>query len=233
MSQAPAPTPDRSQPQNPSTSPKSPSSEAGMLRLPHRWRVGEHMAIVGDTGSGKSTLAAELLTLRRYALIFRSKADKVRYSTDRRVSKANPAMRDPRLHRIELQPAYDEQYEEFAEALDNVWEQHGWTVYLDELLYLDRLGLRPEIERLLTQGRSLGITVAVGMQRPSQVSRFAISESKHVLAFSLEGRDAKLLAEATTRQLADVVAGLRRHHFAWFYRPDKSIWTGRLQDLLT
>ena len=49
------------------------------------------------------------------------------------------------------------------------------------------------MERLLTQGRSKGISVVTGMQRPARISRFALSESTHTIAFFLEGRDRKLI----------------------------------------
>jgi len=130
-----------------------------------------------------------------------------------------------------LDPKYEHQFAEFHLALEKVWRQGGWTVALDELLYLDRLGLRKPIERLLTQGRSKGISVLVGMQRPAQVTRFAISESMHVLSFGLEGRDAKELGLATQRWVGDAVAQLGRYEFAWYRRPDR-LWVGKL-DLKT
>ena len=104
----------------------------------------------------------------------------------------------------------------------------GWTAFIDELFYAsDRLRLTEPIERLLTQGRSKHISVAIGMQRPARVSRFAISESTHVLSFGLEGRDAKELSYATTRAVEDAVTNLAPHHFVWFKRP-RTIWTGTL-----
>jgi hypothetical protein len=104
----------------------------------------------------------------------------------------------------------------------------GWTCYVDELFYAtDRLRLSEPIERLLTQGRSKKISVAIGMQRPARVTRFAISESTHVLSFGLEGRDARELSYATTRAMEDAVSSLAAHHFAWFKRP-RTVWVGTL-----
>lgn len=163
-------------------------------------------------------------------MIFRSKPDDVRYAGAVRARTA-AALADQRRERILLDPKYEHQYREFHEALRLVWAQGGWTVALDELLYLDRLRLRAPIERLLTQGRSKGISVLVGMQRPAQVTRFAISESMHVLAFGLEGRDAKELGLATQRWVGDAVSQLGRYQFAWYRRPDR-LWVGQL-DLRT
>jgi hypothetical protein len=117
---------------------------------------------------------------------------------------------------------------EFWSVLEKAYKHGGWTLWIDELLYLDRLGLRTHIENLLTQGRSKGVSVWVGMQRPAQITRFALSESTHVLAFQLEGRDAKTLADATTPRIIPVVEGLARHEFVWYDRVTRALWTGKV-----
>ena len=214
----------------PSYSPPSPSP----LRppppnnsLPPVWNPSEHLSLIGQTGTGKSTLAAHLLKSRHYKLVLRSKPDTVKYATDRTIRRAQ-GMDNSRYDSFTLVPRYEDQRREFYLALERAWKHGGWTVYCDELFYLsERLHLVEPIERLLTQGRSKGISVAIGMQRPARVSRFAISESTHVLSFGLEGRDAKELSYATTRALEDVVKTLGNHEFVWFRRP-RTLWVGRL-----
>jgi hypothetical protein len=139
-------------------------------------------------------------------------------------------MRDHRNHRLVLRPRYERQYQEFGAALDQVWRQGGWTLGIDEYYYLDyELKLRLPINRLLTQGREPGkISVVTGMQRPSIVSRFALGEATHVICFAVEGRDAKILRDATNQTVADVAATLPRHHFLWYYAPERSVWSGKL-----
>lgn len=138
------------------------------------------------------------------------------------------AISDTRHDSFTLNPAYEDQRREFARAYELVWKQGSWTTYVDELFYQsERLHLGEPIERLLTQGRSKNISVAVGMQRPARISRFAISESTHVLAFHLEGRDARELSHATSRAMEDAVIGLPEHYFAWFRRPNR-VWIGTL-----
>jgi hypothetical protein len=140
-------------------------------------------------------------------------------------------MDDTRFKSFELWPQLHSQPREFFFALEKAYKQGGWTVCVDELLRIDRYGLREHVENLLTQGRSLGISVLVGMQRPAQITRFALSESSHVISFNHEGRDAKTLAESTSPRLFPVVESLQRHEFVWFHRPTKQFWRGYIQDL--
>lgn len=142
---------------------------------------------------------------------------------------------DTHYTRFLLKPRYPEQRREIALALDRPWRngERGWTIDIDELFYVqEKLGLGELVDRLLTQGRSEYLTTVVGMQRPARISRFAISQSTHVLAFGMEGRDAKLLSEATTPSVQDLVEQLEQHEFVWFYRPARAMWIGKL-DLRT
>lgn len=191
------------------------------------WKAGEHMAISGMTGSGKSVLMSLLTTkTRRHYIVFKSKADDTEYPGSTLIKKAKQMK--GQKHQLVLRPKFEEQREQFAEALELVWKEGGWTVDIDEYYYVDyELRLRLLLNRLLTQGRAPGkISVCLGMQRPSGVSRFGIGEASHVISFSVEGRDAKILQDATNRSFAEVVTSLPRHHFAWFYVPDRSIWVG-------
>lgn len=141
-------------------------------------------------------------------------------------------MKDVRNKRFVLYPSYQQQRAEFAQALELVWRQSGWCVNIDELWYIDRnLKLGPFVERLLTQGRSKDITVVCGMQRPVQVTRFAISQATHVLCFFQEGRDLKTVTEATSPRLEKPISQLKSHEFVWYYRPTRQIWAGKAQDL--
>lgn len=200
------------------------------IALPFEWRVGEHISVSGQNGSGKSTLVSKILTHRRYVLIIRTKPDDVTY--DAHTVRTAKAMESPRYDRLVLAPRYQDQAIEIGDALERAWMHGRWTVYIDELFYaIEILKLGPEIERLLTQGRSKKISVVCGMQRPVRVTRFALSESSHVVAFYLEGRDRKTMAESASEQIAQAGASLERYQFAWYYRPTRSLWVGRYQDL--
>jgi hypothetical protein len=201
------------------------------ISLPFPWRQGEHLTMTGDTGSGKSSLGRFLSLARQWFVMFRSKADTVDYGA-RRIKTAGE-LSSLRYRRLELSPGHDKakQWAQFHAAMELVWKQGGWTVYLDELYYLDdKLGLGDDIETLFTQGRSKHITVMAGLQRPTGVTRFALSQATHNISFGLEGRDVRLMREINERWAA-AIAGLHRFEFAWFYRPTRQIWVGRIQDL--
>jgi hypothetical protein len=160
-------------------------------------------------------------------LALRSKPDDVRYPGYKLARKAK-AMDDARLNRILLDPKYERQQAEFWGALERAWKQGGWSVYLDELFYLnEQLDLEWPVDRLLTQGRSKGITVISGMQRPVRITRFAIGESRHVVSFGLEGRDAAELGQATSKSVADAARQLGEHEFVWYRKPG-AIYIGKL-----
>lgn len=208
------------------------------LRLPFEWAQGEHMCIVGDTGSGKTTLVfglngkPGLLDYRRAAVALRSKGDDAKWMGSKRVFTALPTMQDPKMLKIELFPRRGSEAREFKIAMELAYKQKNTALYLDELYHADKLlKLRPTIDDMLTRGRSLGLTVITGLQRPVGSTRFALSQSKHVISFSQEGRDAKTISEATTPRMVEVLESLPKHTFAWFERSTRQIWTGTLQDL--
>jgi ABC-type oligopeptide transport system ATPase subunit len=201
---------------------------------PFHVKQGQHLVITGRTGSGKSYLASSLLLERPYLLVLRSKKDDIHYPTDRRVTTlktARQAMENTQLRRIEVEPEYDAQGDIFGEVLDRAYKQGGWTIYVDEGYRLEQLKLRPELEKHLTQGRSLGISMVVGIQRPAWVSRFTLSEASHALSFHCEGRDRKTLKESVGEGHEQAVAGLQKYQFAWTSVSDRGTWVGRVQDL--
>lgn len=193
------------------------------------------MAVIGQTQSGKSTLVNRLLSHWQYLVILRTKTDTVRY--DAQKIKRAADIQDPRYTAFELAPKFDQQPVQFKALLDSVWRQKGWTVYVDELYEIDKLqGLRPEINRLLTQGASKGITLVTGVQRPVEVTRWNISQAAHVLCFAQEGRDVKNVCDATTPRMKATIESLNRHEFVWYVRATRSFKVYRLDmaaDVLT
>jgi hypothetical protein len=139
-------------------------------------------------------------------------------------------MDDPKVNRVILRPRFEKQYQEFSRAFNKVWRDGCWTIAVDELYFVDNeLKLRAPISRILTQGREPGrISMVTGMQRPSLVTRFALGEASHVISFGLEGRDTKILEQATNKRVAEIAEALPRFHFVHYHVPTRRTWTGKL-----
>lgn len=187
---------------------------------------------MGETGTGKSTLAAYLLLARRNTIAVRTKSDDTKLP-GKHVRTVREIERDATSDRFLLEPKYDEQRDEVARSFHYVWKSStprgGWTHYVDELLYVDQmLGLGRLVDRNLTQGRSMNITQICGMQRPVGQTRYALSESRHVITFALDGRDARTFGEATSDMLRSRVMALGKYEALWYYRPDRQYAVVRL-----
>jgi len=116
-----------------------------------------------------------------------------------------------------LRPPYERQQEEIGRALLSAWGQGGWTIYIDELYYLEQqLRLEEQVIQLLTQGRSLNITVVVGMQRPAWVTRFALSEPTHIFCARLgDQRDAQVIKSIIGSEYLEAVQTVAWHKFVY------------------
>lgn len=196
---------------------------------------GQHVALIGDTGTGKTTLAEAAFqiqqeTLRKYVLALRSKPDDVAWRGFARVRSAMPAMGGVQHDRILLEPPYERQPRAFAEALELVWRQEAWTVFVDDLPYVEELGaaVQGRIKRLLTMGRSKSVSMWCAMQRPTGVTRYAIGESRLTVSFMIEGRDVDELVKSTNKQFGEACEQLDEHDVAMFWRPTREVWVGRL-----
>lgn len=214
----------------------APSSQASTQRsvvLPFPWNQGEHLAVIGRTQSGKTTLLSHILRRRAYVVILRTKTDKAHYHPDRLITRADQ-MRLSYGHqtgiRLELKPERSKQREEFHKAMLRALEERSWAVVADEVFYLDdRLKLDGDMEELLTQGAGMDVTFIGGVQRPSRVTRFFLGEAHHILSFALERRDAKILAEASTDRMMEIVPKLGKHEFVWWdVAEPRRCWVGIL-----
>jgi hypothetical protein len=203
---------------------------ANNQRLPYLWNQGEHMTVVAETGMGKSTLMEWISRERKYKIVLRSKPDEVEWRAERTVTRAQD-LTNARYNSFELRPRGERESraKEFHSAMQYVDDCGGWTIIIDELFYVNRLTipmprgrqfpLEKDVEDLFTQGRSKRITVMAGLQRPVAVTRFAISQSRHVLAGAMEQRDGKELGLATTKRVEEIVPQLRDYDFLWYRRP--------------
>ena len=174
-----------------------------------RWNQGEHLTIIAPTGGGKTTLLRQLVNRRKTNIFFGTKVKDVQY---------NRLINKHKFRRIEsikeirpwdtnvlLWPRYKGSIPElvlrqrlaFAEALDVIAAQGGWTLWIDEAKYVSEfLKLRNELTFCLEQLRSLKGTVISGAQRPVFLPGSVLSNSTHVfIAKTTNIDDAKRLAD--------------------------------------
>jgi hypothetical protein len=168
------------------------------------WKQGEHIALIGPTGLGKSHLTREILDRRDYLVICVTKVRDPIWTKQKgfNVSSVWPTKGpDKRVilwprPRNGFQQIFSKkkvrigedfrarQKREFRAFLDDVFSRGGYCVCLDELFYItDFLGLKDEVKLLWQQGRSLGISLVCGTQRPAFVPLELYDQSTHLFFF--------------------------------------------------
>lgn len=161
-----------------------------------RWLQGQHIGIVGPTGQGKSTFALAILEHRKYVVALGTKpkdetlqrfADEQNYVRYYDWSPEKDAKLYP--HRLLWPDATDlysamRQRKVFRQALDSMYRQGNWTIYIDELWYIiHHLKLEPEIRVYLLQARSNGVSLVVATQRPAFVPLEVYDQSSWLIFF--------------------------------------------------
>jgi len=188
------------------------------------------VAIVGETGSGKTFLENRLLKRRGHVVFLRTKAEDPRDdpmdSEWIRVRKARDI--HARYPWWLLEPDYDQQHREGLLLFHKARTERNWTIAIDELYgcTLPHVNLTESINWALTQGRSGGITMVCGMQRPALITRFAISQCTHAFIFQQDGRDAEdVLYKAVTPRLKQALPLLdwEKHTFAYYNRHSRRL----------
>lgn len=171
------------------------------------WFQGEHVTAIGPTKSGKTTLFRELLRRARkigthpwQTVVATKRRDEIldAFKPDGFVKMPSWQVHDAEVYsKVMLAPPLPSakqkhiQAAAIREALTSIYLQGGWAVLLDELKHLaDYLDLKDEIELLLHQGRSAGISVVSAVQRPRHVPLMAYDQADHI--FMWESRDSNI-----------------------------------------
>jgi len=144
--------------------------------LEKQWKVGQHMALLARTRSGKTTAARAILNIRDWVVVFGTKPRDLElypaFEREGYVIKDRFDPRDTKDQRVIFRPGggladTQRQARAFTEALEQIYEVGGWTIYIDEILVLSRdLGMERIINRMYTQAASNGVTMVAGSQRP-------------------------------------------------------------------
>lgn len=214
--------------------------------LRDEWEPGEHMSIIAPTGEGKTTVVTSILNDvgRKYELAIDPKGGDstlaaLGWSRIHRIP-APPEWwevwkTDPYRRMAEGEPfraivgrvvrtVHDERRltVDLAHTLQEVFNQGGWTVAVDEFQILaDKrlMGLGKDAERLLIAARDKGVSLVMLFQAPRWVPRAAQDQSKWNLIGLTRDRDVVVrLSEILGRSRAEVegaVEGLGSRPFSW------------------
>jgi hypothetical protein len=202
-----------------------------------RWEQGEHTSIIGPTGRGKTTLAQAILPLRKWAVVCGTKprdpslsrfAKENRFKVQKRFS---PTYAN---ERYVVWPKFDRPGDEakqqaiFKEALETIYSQGSWCLYIDETWYFEKvLRLGGLLNTFWSQSRALDITFVAATQRPRNVPLMMYDQCTHLFLFKVTDNYArKRLGEIggiDSRKVADEVANLKNHQFLYIDVTDDSI----------
>lgn len=153
------------------------------------WQQGEHVSLIGPTGQGKTTLALEILPRRTYTVVLGTKVrDPTLAELKKQGYKRIETWKEKKLQnrfllwpRITHERDLTKQRKVFTEALNEIYREGRWTVYVDEARYqCDLLKMRQIMILLWTQGRSNLITLVAGAQRPAFVPTEMYDQATHL-----------------------------------------------------
>lgn len=204
-----------------------------------QWRQGEHVSVIGPTGSGKSVLMQALLDTgkRSHVVILGTKPkdatlDRLTRNGYTRVTSWPPKMPPWKARpegwrrRLLLWPHYRRAEDKarmaavFDTALGDMFPDGGWTVVVDEAFYMcHELGLQDHLVSYWTQGRSLGLTLVAGTQRPAFVPLYMYDQATHLFFFA-DNDETNLrrvggLGGLSAKAVRDTVAALPEHSFLY------------------
>jgi len=211
------------------------SSVDWLLQFRREWNQGEHVVILGPTGTGKTYFSQPIVDMREYVCVLALKPrdetlerfrDGYKYGYERYkiIKKWPPDYGDKKLIYWEKPEGLDslsEQAGRVHRALNTMYREGGWCIFIDEAGYLaGTLGLGKAVGVLLNQGRSSRISVVLCVTRPTsviaRVPKEAFSQPRHKLIFKYENRDelkaAAQVADMSQRQLEEYTNMLESHY---------------------
>lgn len=183
----------------------------------------DRATFVGQTGSGKSFLARYLLAQRPFVVVHDGKnaPELLAWTEYTIVTRLRDATRlKAQEHpRILYRPDEHEVADLDVQNAFFRWlfRRGNTTVYVDETFML-KIGVYPYYHFIcITQGRSRGVEVWSGMQRPSWIPLVTISESEHFFAFRLQYDEDRLRVQGVTGLDANELTpeSLPKHYF-WY-----------------
>lgn len=217
-----------------------PTAREQLRRLRSVWHQGEDVLVSGAKGSGKTTLIRHLADIRvdngGHVIVFVLKprpdatitkdyADYTRWTRYRKraPSYENKVLLLPAVEKLKGDDILALQKEVFKEAIDEISAAGHRTVVVDDALYLTNpqfLDLSDELAMMHAIGRSGGLTLIDGTQRPSHLPLIAYGSASHAfISRTRELADLRRLAELgareSSKELSSIIHANGKHDFTW------------------
>lgn len=190
------------------------------------WQRGEHLALIGPTGQGKTTMMRHLLPRHPFTTIVATKpADRTLepfmrdgYRRMERWHSVDPRVIPRRIiwpdaSRLDSMP---NQSRVLSDTFARIYRERAWTVAVDETWFAtNKLKLRGDIETILTQGRSIDLSMLNSTQRPAWIPTAVYDQSTHLFFWrNNDGRAQSRLGEinnVNSTLVKDIVGNLEKH----------------------
>ena len=165
-----------------------------MFKLPSD---SQSILLIGKNGSGKTRaavwhLAQKDLPVSTWVVINHKREKMINSIPGAQFLGMNERPKKPGIYIYQPRPDFDD--EAVTALLWWIYETENTGLYIDEGYMINPRD--PALNSLYTQGRSKNVPVITLSQRPSRISRFAVSEAAFFQVFYLvDRRDRKLLQE--------------------------------------
>lgn len=197
-----------------------------MQWLKATWTPGKHFALCGPTGEGKTTFAVHCLLQRKWVMALDPKGEDdtleasgfvrvTSFPLPRRIRNDIADGKDARLiiggsARTDKEEAQLRRL--MKQAVDQVRQQGGWTIYADEFQILADLrmfNLGKPIEQLLIAARKNRTSVMTSFQAPAWVPKAATRQAGFIAVWPTRDRDMiKAVAAASGRPWHELEAAI-------------------------
>lgn len=165
------------------------------------YKKGQRVTLVGATGSGKTSRMIELIRQSPVSpvLIFDTKEDDafLKCFPNAKVQEGLGPIKKNDVTIIRPAPVESSDPEILDDFLYGLHQSENVLVVIDEAYMFHRGGQAgPGLLGLITRGRSRGITMLTGSQRPAWVSRFVFTECEHFNILKLRNPgDRKIMSQ--------------------------------------